>query len=206
MTGLETLAGWGRTAPALTRLVEPDSAGLAEALGAGTVVARGMGRGYGDCAVAGGGTTVSTRAMRTIAIHDGVLDVDAGASLEEVMKVAVPQGWFVPVTPGTRFVTVGGAIASDIHGKNHHRDGTFGQHVAELQLMLPNGELRTVSPASDPRLFWATVGGMGLTGVITRARVRMTPVDTSLMRTVTHRVRNIDDLMEDIEQALAAAK
>jgi decaprenylphospho-beta-D-ribofuranose 2-oxidase len=201
MTSLEALTGWGLTAPALTRVVEPDPAGLAGALATGTAIARGMGRGYGDCAVAGGGTTVSTRAMRTIAIHDGVLDVEAGASLEEVMKVAVPEGWFVPVTPGTRFVTVGGAIASDIHGKNHHRDGTFGQHVEELSVMLANGELRTVSPSSDPRLFWATVGGMGLTGVITRARVRMTPISTSLMRTVTHRVRNIDELMRAMVRA-----
>lgn len=201
MTSLEALTGWGLTAPALTRVVEPDPAGLAGALATGTAIARGMGRGYGDCAVAGGGTTVSTRALRTIAIRDGVLEVEAGASLEEVMKVAVPEGWFVPVTPGTRFVTVGGAIASDIHGKNHHRDGTFGRHVEELSLMLANGELRTVSPSSDPRLFWATVGGMGLTGVITRARVRLTPIDTSLMRTVTHRVRNIDELMEAMVSA-----
>lgn len=195
------LTGWGRTAPALTRVVEPDASGLVGVLDSATLVARGLGRGYGDCAVAGGGTTVSTRAMRALAIHDGVLDAAAGASLEEVLKVAVPQGWFVPVTPGTRFVTVGGAIASDIHGKNHHRDGTFGDHVEELSLMLASGETRTVSRSSDPHLFWATVGGMGLTGVITRARVRMMPIETSLMSTVTHRVRNVDELMEAMVRA-----
>jgi decaprenylphospho-beta-D-ribofuranose 2-oxidase len=201
MTGEAALTGWGRTAPALTRVVEPDTSCLGGVLEDGTVVARGMGRGYGDCAVAGGGTTVSTRAMRTIAIHDGVLDADAGASLEEVLKIAVPQGWFVPVTPGTRFVTIGGAIASDIHGKNHHRDGTFGDHVEELTLMLASGERCTVSRTSDSRLFWATVGGMGLTGVITRAQVRMMPIETSLMSTVTHRVRNVDELMAAMVRA-----
>jgi decaprenylphospho-beta-D-ribofuranose 2-oxidase len=169
---------------------------------AGTpVVARGLGRGYGDCAVAGGGTTLSTRAMRSIAIREGVLEAEAGASLEEVVKAAIPQGWFVPVTPGTRFVSVGGAIASDIHGKNHHRDGTFGAHVEELELVLASGERRVVSPQHDARLFWATVGGMGLTGVITRARVRMMPIETSLMATVSHRVRNIDDLMAAMVRA-----
>lgn len=201
MTDRAVLMGWGRTAPSLTQVVQPVRSEVAACVGGTAVVARGLGRGYGDCAVAGGGTTLSTREMRAIAIRDGVADVEAGASLEEVMKATIPQGWFVPVTPGTRFVTVGGAIASDIHGKNHHRDGTFGAHVEELEVVLASGETRVVSPSSDPRLFWATVGGMGLTGVITRARVRMKPIETSLMATVTHRVRNIDELMEAMVRA-----
>jgi len=201
MTSRVALSGWGRTSPALTEVVEPAGLEVGAAIAGTPVVARGLGRGYGDCAVAGGGTTLSTRAMRSIAIRDGVLEAEAGASLEEVMKAAIPQGWFVPVTPGTRFVSVGGAIASDIHGKNHHRDGTFGAHVEELELVLASGERRVVSPQHDARLFWATVGGMGLTGVITRARVRMMPVETSLMATVSHRVRNIDDLMAAMVRA-----
>ena len=201
MTSRVALSGWGRTAPALTDVVEPAGLDVGAAIAGSNVVARGLGRGYGDCAVAGGGTTVSTRGMRAIALRDGVLEAEAGASLEEVMKAAIPQGWFVPVTPGTRFVTVGGAIASDIHGKNHHRDGTFGAHVKELELVLASGERRTVSPHNDARLFWATVGGMGLTGVITRARVRLMPIETSLMATVSHRVRNIDDLMAAMVRA-----
>ena len=201
MTSRVALSGWGRTAPALTDVVEPAGLDVGAAIRGANVVARGLGRGYGDCAVAGGGTTLSTRGMRSIALREGVLEAEAGASLEEVMKAAIPQGWFVPVTPGTRFVTVGGAIASDIHGKNHHRDGTFGAHVEELELVLASGERRVVSPHHDARLFWATVGGMGLTGVITRARVRMMPIETSLMATVSHRVRNIDDLMAAMVRA-----
>jgi len=201
MTSHVALSGWGRTSPALTDVVEPAGLEVGAAIAGTPVVARGLGRGYGDCAVAGGGTTLSTRAMRSIAIREGVLEAEAGASLEEVVKAAIPQGWFVPVTPGTRFVTVGGAIASDIHGKNHHRDGTFGAHVDELELVLASGKRQVVSPQHDARLFWATVGGMGLTGVITRARVRMMPVETSLMATVSHRVRNIDDLMAAMVRA-----
>ena len=201
MTSRIALSGWGRTSPALTEVVEPAGLEVGAAIVGTPVVARGLGRGYGDCAVAGGGTTLSTRSMRAMSIRDGVLEAEAGASLEEVMKAAIPQGWFVPVTPGTRFVSVGGAIASDIHGKNHHRDGTFGAHVDELELVLASGERRVVSPQHDARLFWATVGGMGLTGVITRARVRMMPVETSLMATVSHRVRNIDDLMAAMVRA-----
>jgi decaprenylphospho-beta-D-ribofuranose 2-oxidase len=195
MTNNEVLTGWGRTAPCLTHVVEPALGELGLTALGSSIVARGLGRGYGDCAVAGGGVTLSTRATRSIAIRNGVLAAEAGASLEEVLKVAIPQGWFVPVTPGTRFVTVGGAIASDIHGKNHHRDGTFGAHVEEMDIVLATGETRTVRRQNDPALFWATIGGMGLTGIITRAVVRMTPIETSLMNTVTHRVRNIDDLM-----------
>ena len=191
----ELLAGWGRTAFTSTRLTEPTRESAPDAMQtAERVIARGLGRGYGDCAVVGGGTTLSTRNLRSLRIDGDCIEVDAGTSLEEVIKFALPQGWFVPVTPGTRFVTVGGAIAADIHGKNHHRDGTFGSHVERIDLLLASGEVRSLTPRD--RLFWATVGGMGLTGIILSARVRMTPVETSQMRTVNQRVKNVDTLME----------
>ena len=107
----------------------------------------------------------------------GVLTAPAGMSLDDILKFAVPQGWFVPVTPGTRFVTVGGAIASDIHGKNHHFDGSFGQHVVSLRLMLSSGETVDLSPTERPAWFWATVGGMGLTGVVLDARIQMLRIE-----------------------------
>ncbi|MFM9137076.1 MAG: FAD-dependent oxidoreductase, partial [Actinomycetota bacterium] len=189
------LAGWGRTAFTGTRLTEPTRESAPETVRmAERMIARGLGRGYGDCAVIGGGTTVSTTNLRSLRIDGDCIEVDAGTSLEEVIKFALPQGWFVPVTPGTRFVTVGGAIAADIHGKNHHRDGTFGSHVERIDLLLASGEVRSLTPSD--RLFWATVGGMGLTGIILSARVRMTPVETSQMRTVNQRVKNVDTLME----------
>lgn len=196
----ELLAGWGRTAATMTNLVEPDRSDLPHVIESnGSHIARGLGRGYGDCAVAAGGTTVSTRNLRSLRMDGDHIEVDAGASLEEVMRFTLPQGWFVPVTPGTRFVTVGGAIAADIHGKNHHRDGTFGSHVERIDLLLASGEVRSVTPRD--RLFWATVGGMGLTGMILSARVRMIPVETSRMNTVSQRVSNIDSLMEAMVQA-----
>jgi decaprenylphospho-beta-D-ribofuranose 2-oxidase len=122
----------------------------------------------------------------------GVLIVSGGISLDEVLKRSVPLGWFVPVTPGTRFVTVGGAIASDIHGKNHHVDGSFGQHVLWMDVLLSDGQSVRLDPETTPAWFWATVGGMGLTGLIVRAAVKMLPVETSSVRVETERLPDFD--------------
>ncbi len=111
------------------------------------------------------------------------------------MTAGLPHGWFVPVSPGTRQVTIGGAIAADVHGKNHHRAGSFAAHVRELSLLLPSGELRTVTPGGDPELFWATAGGMGLTGLVTRAIVQLTKVGSSLLGVDTVRTADIDETM-----------
>jgi decaprenylphospho-beta-D-ribofuranose 2-oxidase len=124
----------------------------------------------------------------------GTVVAGGGASLDQVLRVVVPQGWFVPVTPGTRFVTVGGAIASDIHGKNHHADGTFGAHVRSLELLVADGTTRLIGPDRDPELFWATVGGMGLTGVILSATFSVLPVQSSSMLVDTQRVADLDAL------------
>ena len=144
---------------------------LAEVGGRGAI-ARGLGRSYGDSAQNAGGTAIElTDPAPEVELDPqrGTVTASAGTSLDVVLHACVPCGWFLPVTPGTRFVTVGGAIASDIHGKNHHVDGTFGWHVRELDMMLADGSVVTVGPDRWPELFWATVGGIGLTGVILRA-------------------------------------
>jgi len=135
------------------------------------------------------------------AIHagQGVITVAAGVSLDSLMRTVVPQGWFVPVSPGTSFVTVGGAIAADIHGKNHHVDGSFCDHVLSFEMRTPDGELRVVLPDRDPEVFWATAGGMGLTGVITSATLRLLRIETSRIRVDTDRVSDIDELMALME-------
>jgi decaprenylphospho-beta-D-ribofuranose 2-oxidase len=122
----------------------------------------------------------------------GLLDVASSVSIDSILRLCVPRGWFIPVTPGTRFVTIGGAIASDVHGKNHHFDGSFGQHVRSLTLMLASGEVVEFSPQSHPEWFWATVGGMGLTGIILRATVAMLPIQSSRVRVETERLANFD--------------
>src|SRR5215468_333728 len=165
-----TLTGWGRIAPSAATLAEPPTAQAAAELlagdGHGAIIARGLGRSYNNAAQSAGGTVISTARLNRIISLDpdtGIVIAQAGVSLEDLMVAGLPHGWFVPVSPGTRQVSVAGAIAADVHGKNHHVAGSFASHVTELDLITPGGELRTVTPQADPGLFWATAGGMGLT-------------------------------------------
>lgn len=148
----------------------------------GPYVPRGLGRSYGDAALLAGGKNILTERLDRILAFDpetGILRAEAGLSLASVLTYFVPQGWFPPVTPGTKFVTLGGCIAADIHGKNHHVDGSFGRHVREIELVLANGTRARCSPTQDPELFWATVGGMGLTGIISEATIQLRRIDSS---------------------------
>src|SRR6266478_5095424 len=196
------LTGWGRIAPSAAQLAEPaDPAQVAGLLAAAPdrgVIARGLGRSYNNAAQCGGGLVIGTTAMHRITSFDasaGLVTCDAGVSLEQLMVTGLPSGWFVPVSPGTRQVTVGGAIAADVHGKNHHAAGSFAQHVPWFDLLLPDGRQCRVTPDGDPRLFWATAGGMGLTGIILAAAVQLTPVQTSRVRVDTVRTADIDETM-----------
>lgn len=196
------VTGWGRTAPARTELVQPDRSELPRTLlGSTRVVARGLGRAYGDCAVAGGGLTISTVGWNSIEVSDGRATVGAGVSLDDLLRTIVPLGWFVPVTPGTRFVTIGGAIAADVHGKSHHVDGSFGAHIESFELVTGSGECLTVTPEADSEAFWATVGGMGLTGVVTSAVIRLLPIESSRIAARESRHADLDDLMSAMVEA-----
>ncbi|MEV6712606.1 FAD-binding oxidoreductase [Lentzea sp. NPDC051208] len=199
---VRSLAGWGRTAPTTARVLAPDQVdGVIAAVRGRTrrgVLARGLGRSYGDAAQNAGGLVLDLRRLDTVHSVDPdtrMVDVDAGVSLDALMRQLLPLGLFVPVTPGTRQVTVGGAIAADIHGKNHHVAGSFGNHVESLDLLCADGTVRTVGPGQDPELFWATIGGMGLTGIVLRARIRMSAVETAYCVVDTERADNLDDLM-----------
>jgi len=199
------LSGWGRTTPT-TALVSrpPDASSVRSLLGDHSegIIARGMGRSYGDAAQCSGGLTIDATGLDGIGSLDetvGTIEVGGGVSLHNLMRHLIPAGWFVAVTPGTRYVSVGGAIAADVHGKNHHRDGSFARHVVEMTLVTPIGVL-SVAPDRDAELFWATAGGMGLTGVVVSAVLRLIPIATSWMQVDTQRFTRLGDLMSTMER------
>lgn len=189
-TTAKRLTGWGRTAPTVAQVLStPDPEVIVNAVARAAeqpdrgVLARGLGRSYGDNAQNGGGLVIDMNALNrihSINTDDALVDVDAGVNLDQLMRAALPLGLWVPVLPGTRQVTIGGAIACDIHGKNHHSAGSFGNHVRSMDLLTADGRVRTITPTgSDSDLFWATVGGNGLTGIILRATIAMTPTETA---------------------------
>jgi decaprenylphospho-beta-D-ribofuranose 2-oxidase len=197
----QVLSGWGGTAPSSATLEAVDPTTVAEAIRASDgrgVIARGLGRSYGDAAQNAGGLVVEFGHTSDHIVLDrdtSAVTVSAGVSLDVLMRALIPHGYFVPVTPGTRFVSVGGAIAADIHGKNHHVHGSFGSSVLSLDLVDGTGELHRLDPVSTPRQFWATVGGMGLTGVIVAATISMRRNETSRMKVDTERAANLDELL-----------
>ncbi|MFZ0529358.1 MAG: FAD-binding oxidoreductase [Propionicimonas sp.] len=200
-TVTKSLSGWGRTAATTAHVLStPDVEVIAEAVArvAGHnadspshlkrgVIARGLGRSYGDVAQNAGGLVVDMTPLNRIHSIDpdaATVDVDAGVSLDALMRAALPYGLWVPVLPGTRQVTVGGAIGCDVHGKNHHSAGSFGDHVASLQLLVADGRVLTLTPDGSPDdpdagLFWATIGGVGLTGIILRVVLKMTRTESA---------------------------
>jgi FAD/FMN-containing dehydrogenase len=162
----------------------------------GPVIARGLGRSYGDAAALADGNVLLMERLDRMLDFDaasGRLTAEAGVTIADVLEAFVPRGWFPPVTPGTKFVTLGGCFAADVHGKNHHRAGTFSAHVEEIRILLADGSLRTCSREREHGLFWATAGGMGLTGVIVELTLRLSPIDSAYVLAEHRATRDIDE-------------
>ncbi|MDR3435509.1 FAD-binding oxidoreductase [Telmatospirillum sp.] len=193
------LSGWGGYPRVECRVLEagePDELGATLARNS-SLIARGQGRAYGDAALNPQATLRTLRCDRILAFDPstGRITCEAGVSLEDIIRTFLPRGWFPPVTPGTKFVTIGGMIAADVHGKNHHVEGTFGRHVTSLELMLEDGMIVTCSRDRHADLFAATCGGMGLTGIILRATFCLVPVETPWIRQETLRCGGLDEVM-----------
>jgi decaprenylphospho-beta-D-ribofuranose 2-oxidase len=201
-SGREVLSGWGNTPRSAAHVVRPTTrdelATAGKEAGPRGVIARGLGRAYGDSAMNAGGTVVvSTGVSGVLSLDDatGEARVLGGTSLDTLMREVVPRGWFPPVTPGTRYITIGGAIAADVHGKDHHAAGSFGQHVRSMVLAQPDGTCLTLTPDTRHDEFWATCGGMGLTGTVVEATVALYPIATSRLLVDTDRVPDLDTLL-----------
>src|SRR2546423_4164395 len=196
---LTRLTGWGRTAPSTADVVSTADikiiARTVRDAGGRGVIARGLGRSYGDPAQNAGGVVIDMTRLNRIHRVDadaGTVEVDAGVSLDTLMRALLPFGLWLPVLPGTRQVTIGGAIASDIHGKAHHVEGSFGNHLLSMDLLTADGSIRTLAPdGADAELFWATVGGMGLTGIVLPATLHLNHVETAYFLVDTARIDNL---------------
>jgi len=200
---LEPVAGWGRHPVRPGRVWRTERLDL---LPVSAVLPRGLGRAYGDAAVPASPDTcvVATPGVDRILRWDpasGRLTCEAGLALGEVLRLFLPRGWFPPVTPGTKFVTVGGCVAADVHGKNHHRDGCFGRFVDGLRLRVAGGSEVSCGPGVERDLFLATVGGMGLTGLITEVTFRLRPVEGPWMMAESVAVPHLDGMLEGLRSS-----
>jgi decaprenylphospho-beta-D-ribofuranose 2-oxidase len=201
-TAVRSLSGWGRTAHSSCRVLAPR--GVPEILdalgshGSGGVIARGAGCSYGDAAQNDGGTVLDLTALDRIVsvdVENRLVSAQAGATIAQLLSRLAVDRLTLPVVPGTAQVTLGGAIASDIHGKNHHGDGGFARHVVSLSLCTPAGELMVLTPDSDPELFYATLGGMGLTGVVVEASIRAQPLPAPWVLADTDRTNGLEQTL-----------
>lgn len=159
------------------------------------IIARGNGRCYGDASL--GEHSISTLRYDKVLAFDeaaGIFECQSGITLDQVLDITVPKGWFLPVTPGTKFITIGGAVASDVHGKNHHAEGSFSNHIISMQVFTGKG-LLSCSPQQESDLFWATCGGMGLTGVITTVKFRLKKIETAYIRQKQIKAKNLDEII-----------
>src|SRR5579871_1907434 len=199
-----TLSGWGNVIRHEGAVFRPERLGEARAVVAdastanSTLIPRGLGRSYGDSAInLNGAVLLDTRLDRFVSFDPatGVLECEAGVSFQELIQVLLPRGYFPPVTPGTQFVTMGGAIAADVHGKNHHRDGSIANFIESFDLLTADGQTLRCSRDENADAFRATLGGMGLTGVVLNVKLRLTKVESAYVIVDRKKTANLDETL-----------
>ncbi|MEM3846301.1 MAG: FAD-binding oxidoreductase, partial [Candidatus Parvarchaeota archaeon] len=198
------VTNWGKYPTINANLIEFDSEVSAKDYLADKdeIITRGLGRCYGDSSLSK--NILSSLRYNHFLTFDqnlGIIRCEAGASLADILESFVKRGWFLPVTPGTKFITVGGAIASDVHGKNHHKEKSFGFHVLSFKLLLADGSVVECSKDQNSDLFYATIGGMGLTGIILEAAFKLKRIESAYIRQETLKAYNLDEIMEYFEQS-----
>jgi len=203
------LTGWGRTSGGAMTACRPERVSelrerVREGPADGGRIAYGAGRAYGDAALNSQGRVILTRRLNRMLAFDGesgLLEAEPGVTFNDLLAVFLPRGWLVPATPGTAFATLGGAVANDIHGKNHDRVGSFGDHLTWIDLMLPSGEIVRTTDSERPELFRATIAGLGLTGVIVGIGLRLMRVPSSAVRVRERRCRDLDAFLAALAEA-----
>lgn len=201
-----TLSGWGQSNKTLSKVVRPERQ-RDIALRGIQGIARGCGRAFGDAAVSSQHMVISMVRLNRFLSFDqekGVLRAEAGATVQDIVATFVPRGWMLPVTPDTQHATLGGCAAADIHGLNHPSCGTFGKHVKEMELFLPDGTKRKCSPSQNPSLFWSTIGGLGLTGVISELTLQLVPIETAYVNINTFETDDIKSACELLKSPLSS--
>lgn len=205
MRSVMQIQGWGRYPRLEANVIKPLTYSASQHCVTDnnlTLIARGMGRSYGDSSLFR--NVMDTGHLNFLLgfdFNNGMLHCEAGVTLADILAVFVPQGWFLPVSPGTKFVTVGGAIASDVHGKNHHQVGCFSEFVHSFKLLLADGDIVTCSRTQNMDLFYATCGGMGLTGIILEATIQLKPIKSSYIEETLYKVENLAEALDVLEQS-----
>ena len=201
------LSGWGRCPRKSCRVHRPENVRAIQFADSSPVIARGQGRSYGDAAIPGrDGCAINTERLNRYLAFDestGILRAEAGTTLAEVLETFIPRGWCPPVIPGTKFVSLGGCAAADVHGKNHHHVGSFGAHLTELEVSLADESMVRCSPTHEADLFHASVGGMGLTGIVTEVSLRLRRIDTALMTVRSQATRDLDQTLQVLRDSSA---
>ena len=190
------LSGWGRYPVQTCELERPERYADLRS-DAASLIARGQGRSYGDAALNENGRVLLTERVNRLLdfdVENGVFRAEAGATLADILEMIVGKDWFLPVTPGTKFVSLGGCVAADVHGKNHHHECSFGDHVVAIELILADASRVTCSASENSELFWATIGGMGLTGIIGEVTLKLIPIPTPYMMVRHYRADNLEQL------------
>ncbi len=194
----EELSGWGLYPKSRCDVMRPERISQLLPLKE-PYLPRGLGRSYGDASLNSSGKVILMQRLNRMLDFDdkkGLLRVEAGVTLAEILETFVPRGWFLPVTPGTKFATVGGCFACDVHGKNHHHAGSFAQHVKEIQILLADHQTMKCSSEVRSELFWATAGGMGLTGIIQELTLQLIPIETAYMKVTHLPAKNLDEMLQ----------
>jgi len=203
LTKEQRLHGWGNFPVRLCQTYRPEKRRDLPAIlrEAPTVIARGMGRAYGDAALQPLGVVSTERLNRFMEFDttQGIIRAQGGVSLAELMAITIPKGWMPYTIPGTRYVSLGGAMACNVHGKNHCRAGDFAEHVLSIRLVTPSGEAVECSPQRNPNLFWATAGGMGMTGIIESVTMKLKPIRSASLAATTYRVDSLEDMVAAFE-------